>query len=124
MKKKAQSLGEYTVTISLVILAIMSMTYFMQRGFAARMNDARGYMLTALDDDIKYIHEKRGGTAYEGIRAEYEPYYVARTSETMSNAQSNVLIEGSTHTLRSQTLMAINSVSQELPAQDLILMEE
>ena len=57
--RKAQSFGEYTVTISLVLLAVMAMTYFIQRGFQARIRDTESYMADALQQDMKNIHLSR-----------------------------------------------------------------
>jgi hypothetical protein len=118
--RRAQSLGEYTVITSLVVLAIMAMTYFIQRGFAARINDARGYMLTTLDQDIREIHERRGGQAYKGVRAEYEPYYTNKITDMATNPRIQVLINGpaDTYIYDSRALTNMNSVSRELPAED------
>ncbi|MCX5681448.1 MAG: hypothetical protein NT079_04120 [Candidatus Omnitrophica bacterium] len=119
-KFKAQSVSEYAMTLSLVVLVIMGMTYFIQRLFSARINDARTAMLTALDDEIKNIHLLRGGTPYCGVLTEYEPYYVDKVSDVVSNAQTNVFINGpaGTYNFTSSNPTLINSVSSELPAQD------
>lgn len=124
-KFKAQSVGEYTIMISIAILAIVGMTYFIQRLFSARINDARGYMLQTLDAEIKNVHISRGGKAYKGVLAEYEPYYQNKVSDIEPSSQENIYISASkgklpgwiyTATTRSNTLM--NSVSTEFPARD------
>jgi len=119
-RQKAQSLGEYTVTISIVILAIMAMTYFIQRGFTARINDGRRYMLTTLDADIRNVHELRGGTPYKNPIVEYEPYYLDKTANMSANPKTSVFINGpaDTYTFTSESATGINSVSTELPAED------
>lgn len=119
-KHRAQSLGEYAITISLVILAIMAMTYFIQRGLAARINDGRRYMLDTLDPDIRDVHFLRGGKPYTQTIIEYEPYYVDKTADMSSNPETNILINGpaDTYHYTSKTTTGINSVSTELPAED------
>ena len=93
-KKNAQSVGEYTVVITLAILAISGMTIFLQRGFSARMNDARAYMMETLDDDIKQVHLATGGTSYEGIKAEYEPYYQRKQTNVTTDSDSDGYLNG------------------------------
>jgi len=117
-QQRAQSLGEYTVTISLVILAIMAMTYFMQRGFAARINDSRKFMLDTLDTEIRHIHFLRGGKPYPRMRTEYEPYYLDKQAETDYDIRTNVFIDGPTdqYHFRTNSETAINMLSRELPA--------
>jgi hypothetical protein len=119
-KFKAQSVGEYTIMISIVILAIVGMTYFIQRLFSARINDARGYMLTTLDTEIKNVHLSRGGAPYSGVLAEYEPYYQNKVSDVAPSSQSNVLINGpaGTYTSKDRSLTLMNSLSTENPAND------
>ncbi|MFA6378511.1 MAG: hypothetical protein WCX16_01860 [Candidatus Omnitrophota bacterium] len=127
IKKGGQSLGEYTVTISLVILAIMGMTYLMQRGFAARINSSRGYMLDTLNPDIEQIRFDRGGyNPSKAVLAEYEPYYVDKISDLNSNPEKNIFINGiaDAYSLRSRTVTIINSVSTELPAEDVPVGEQ
>jgi len=115
---RAQSLGEYTVTISLVILAIMAMTYFIQRGLAARINDGRRYMLDTLDLDIRDVHFWRGGKPYPRMRTEYEPYYLDKRSDTGSDLKSNVFISGpsSQYDWQTESKTNINMLSRELPS--------
>ena len=119
-KLKAQSVGEYAIMISIVILAIVGMTYFIQRGFSARINDARGYMLTTLDAEIKNVHISRGGNAYYGILAEYEPYYINKFSRMEPVSASITLINGVEGKLVEDawTTTLMNSISTENPAQD------
>jgi uncharacterized protein (UPF0333 family) len=119
-KFRAQSVGEYAIMISIVILAIMGMTYFIQRLFSARINDARGYMMTTLDAEIKNVHAARGGKAYTGVLAEYEPYYQNKISDVEPTFQTNILLNGQTgvYTAQSQTITLMNSISTENPAQD------
>ena len=118
--KKAQSLGEYTVITSLVVLAIMAMTYFMQRGFAARINDARDYMITTLEPEMAQVRFSRGWKPDGRMRVEYEPYYVDKTAHTMLTPETNLLINGEadTYVFRSKTRTAVNSVSMELPPEN------
>ncbi len=122
-KFKAQSVGEYTIMISIAILAVVAMTYFIQRLFSARINDARGYMLRTLDADIKNVHVSRGGKAYTGIPAEYEPYYQDKISDMKPYSQQNILIGASkgkipSYTAKTKSITLVNSISTELPAQD------
>jgi len=119
-RRRAQSLGEYTITISLVILAIMAMTYFIQRGLAARINDARGYMLDTLHPETEQIRFWRGGKLSPTVRAEYEPYYVDKTADMSLSPETKILINGpaDTYISTSKTATGINSVSRELPPED------
>lgn len=119
-KFRAQSVGEYTIMISIAILAIVGMTYFIQRLFSARINDARGYMLKTLDPEIKNVHVSRGGKAYTGILAEYEPYYQHKVSDVQPTSQENILINGpmGIYTAKTRTSTLMNSVSTEQPAHD------
>lgn len=124
-KFKAQSVGEYTVMISISILAIVAMTYFIQRLFSARINDARGYMLRTLDADIKNVHLAVGGKAYKGVLAEYEPYYQNRTSDIEPFSQENISIAPSkgklpagVYTAKTKSVTLMNSISVESPAED------
>jgi ABC-type nickel/cobalt efflux system permease component RcnA len=118
-KFKAQSVGKYTIMISIVILAIVGMTYFVQRLFSARINDARGYMLRTLNPDIKEIHEARTGISSGRILAEYEPYYQHKVSDMAPSSQENILINGQagTYIYRRQSLTLMNRLSTENPAQ-------
>lgn len=117
---RAQSLGEYTVMISLVVLAVMAMTYFIQRGFQARTNDARRYMMDELGPDIRSIHKARTGVDYNGTM-EYEPYYVNKEVDTGSDGTLTVNMNGpaGTYSSQDQKTTDMKSVSTELPAQDL-----
>lgn len=117
---KAQSVGEYTIMFSIAVLAIVAMTYFIQRLFSARINDAGKYMLTTLNPDVVDVHVSRGGKAYNRVLAGYEPYYMQRTSDMATDTTSRLNSDGPFDIYRanSRTTTMMNSVSTELPAQD------
>ena len=119
--RRAQSLGEYTVITSLVILAVMAMTQFIQRGFAARINGARGYMMTTLGQDIGDIRARREGPSLEGPSVEYEPYYTNKVADTAMNPRTDVFINGraDTYRYRSSGSTVMNTLTVEAPAEDL-----
>ncbi len=119
-EKNAQSVGEYTIVITLAILAISGMTIFLQRGFSARVNDSRAYMLETLDDEIKEVHELRGGTSYSGIKAEYEPYYQEKQTDVESDSDSDIFFDGVSgqHRSQSSSTTTVGVTSNEAPAAD------
>ena len=85
-KTKAQALGEYAITIALVITVMITMTIFLRRALQARIKDARDTMVdmarSASDSPIPYA---------------YEPYYANQISETTReiNDQTKLLPGGS-----------------------------
>ena len=118
---KAQSVSEYAITISLVILAIMGMTYFIQRLFSARVNDARGYMMTTLHPDMMNVSVLRGEpVTYTGVIMEYEPYTTNKSSEVQTTPQTALSLNGPADIYQStsHSVTLINSISTETPAQD------
>ena len=119
-RKNAQFLGEYSVVVTIVVLALIAMTYFIQRRLAAGLNDARGYALLTLDSDIKDVHSARGGAAYNTVLAEYEPYYLTKYSTMTSNTDITVFINGISgdYVREISSPTAINAVSTEGFAED------
>jgi len=82
MNKKGQSiLSEYTMIFFVVIAALVAITTYVQRGFEARIHDAKNFAITqanaACDANCQIA---TGNVAYE-----YEPYYV----QMFSNVQHN-----------------------------------
>ena len=119
-RKNAQFLGEYSVVVTIVVLALIAMMYFIQRRLSAGLNDARGYALLTLDSDIKDVHSARGGAAYSTVLAEYEPYYSTQYSTRTSSADINVFINGIAgyYVREISSPTAINVVSTEGFARD------
>ncbi len=79
MNNKGQAVfSEYVMIFFVVVAAAVAMTTFVQRGFEARVHDARKFMIdsasNALGSQIPY---------------EYEPYYAQMLSDVGTNKQEN-----------------------------------
>ena len=77
MNNKGQTiLSEYVMIFFVVIAAAVAMTVFVQRGFEARIHDARNFMIirwsTAASVTPIVCNATGGNISYE-----YEPYYTA-----------------------------------------------
>jgi hypothetical protein len=74
MNNKGQSIfSEYVMIFFVVIAAAVAMTTFVQRGFEARIHDARNYLITTVNSacDANCMN----ATGANSIPFEYEPYY-------------------------------------------------
>ncbi len=76
MNNKGQAvLSEYVMIFFVVIAALVAMTTFVQRGFEARIHDARNFMINAVINssvcDANCLAATGGNISYE-----YEPYYL------------------------------------------------
>ena len=84
MNKKGQSvLSEYVMIFFVVIAALVAVTTFVQRGFEARIHDARDFMINAVANACDADCMKATGNA---IAKEYEPYYAQMLSDVQQNA--------------------------------------
>ena len=142
-RSSAQSVGEYSVAIALAMIAITGMTYFIQRGLAARINDTRGYMMRTLQPHMTEIAFNRLGVAWDpdpgdpgnggdpsggttppvggwgGLYLqEYEPYYQGKSAQTRTDPTETIYINGKAdfYTATTQGVTQANIVSKELPA--------
>ena len=86
MNNKGQSiLSEYVMIFFVVIAAAVAMTVFVQRGFEARVHDARNFMIDSLINsgacDANCVQAAGGNIGHE-----YEPYYTQtlQMSSTMN----------------------------------------
>ena len=85
MNKKGQSImSEYVMIFFMVIAAVAAMTVYVQRGFEARIHDARNYMIDSVINssacDANCMQAAGGNIFYE-----YEPYYALTLASTQHN---------------------------------------
>ena len=110
-KNRAQVIGEYALTIALVIVVLVSMTFFLRRLFMARIKDSRDAML-------RIVRSSYNGT----IPTEYEPYYAQTNAEVTRNIndQTNLVAGGRTGVFRKtyNEAISVNSQSVQLPPKD------
>lgn len=93
IKNKAQIVGEYALTILLVVMVLTAMTVYVRRVIQARVFDARRYMIEQVKTAPNLI-----GTIY----LEYEPYYVNSTTDRdmYQDEQKNLVGGGRTGIFR------------------------
>lgn len=87
MNNKGQAiLAEYVMILFVVIAALVAMSTFVQRGFEARIHDAKNFMINAVTNssvcDADCLAATGGNIAYE-----YEPYYSVQLSGVQSNSE-------------------------------------
>jgi uncharacterized protein (UPF0333 family) len=92
MDNKGQAiLSEYVMIFFVVVAALVAMVTFIQRGFEARIHDARNFMVDAVVNsgacDVNCL--KATGAAGSKIPYEYEPYYAQILSDVGNNKQEN-----------------------------------
>ena len=92
MNNKGQAvLSEYVMIFFVVIAAVAAMTVFVQRGFEARLHDARNFMVNSVVAsgacDANCL--KAAGATDNRIPYEYEPYYAQMLSDVSRNEQQN-----------------------------------
>ena len=76
MNNKGQSvLAEHVMIFFVVIAALVTMTTFIQRGFEARIHDARNFMIASVMPNSVCDANCLAATGNE-ISYEYEPYYL------------------------------------------------
>ena len=113
---KAQVIAEYSIVLSIAILAVVSMMFFIKRGLQARVNDARAYMIHTLDSEVDFAHNGIwGGSQPEGLPAhlyEYEPYYQNQQSLVTRDGSEKDIYRGaageSDYTRKSNTTVQTN----------------
>jgi len=89
MNNKGQAvLSEYVMIFFVVIAAAVAMTVYIQRGFEARVHDARNFMIDSLTDsgacDTNCVQAAGGNISHE-----YEPYYAQMLSDVEQNEEKN-----------------------------------
>ncbi len=92
MNNKGQAiLSEYVMIFFVVIAAAVAMTTFIQRGFEARVHDARNFMINSVINsgacDANCL--RATGAAGNQIPYEYEPYYAQMLSDVGHNEEEN-----------------------------------
>ena len=123
MNNKGQAvLSEYVMIFFVVIAVAVAMTVFLQRGFEARIHDARNFMINSVMNnevcDINCVQAAGGNIHYE-----YEPYYAQTISETGHNEQErtgattgNPQALGAVYIKSTNEATTTNSTSYQLPA--------
>ncbi len=92
MNNKGQAiLSEYVMIFFIVIAAVAAMTTFVQRGFEARIHDARNFMINSVVNSGACDANCLSATGAVGnqIPYEYEPYYAQMLSDVGHNEQVN-----------------------------------
>jgi len=77
---RAQVIGEYAITIAILISALVAMTVYARRALQARMHDAKEYMVS---------EASQGGVT---ILSEYEPYYGDSQSESSTTSDEQTVL--------------------------------
>ena len=125
MNNKGQAvLSEYVMIFFVVIAAAVAMTTFVQRGFEARLHDARNFMVNSVVNsgacDANCL--KATGAAGNQIPYEYEPYYAQMLSNVGHNERvntgattGNAQVMGAVYTKSTNEATATNSASYQLP---------
>lgn len=125
MNNKGQAvLSEYVMIFFVVIAAVVAMTTFIQRGFEARVHDARNFVADAVTNsgacDANCLNA--AGITGNQIPHEYEPYYAQMLSDVASNKQEdagtttgNAQVLGAVYTKSTNEATATISTSNQLP---------
>ena len=126
MNKKGQTiLSEYVMIFFVVIAAVVAMTSFVQRGFQARIHDARNFMVDSVTNsgacDANCL--RAAGVTGNQIPYEYEPYYAQmlasvsnNTNETAGTTTGNAQVIGAVYTKSTNEAATTVSTSNQLPA--------
>ena len=85
---KAQVLGEYALTLFLVVGVMTAMTVYIRRVLQARLFDARKYMINTV----------KSAPHVGKLKMEYEPYYVDTKSMTDQSIVEQDKLLGGGHT--------------------------
>lgn len=135
-KAHAQVIAEYSLAFGIVILAVIAMTFFIQRGFRARISDARQYTLDSLAQEERLARAYRLGIlepgqvwpddpaqigipeGFQKILYEYEPYYRRQRSEADRKVDETRSYTRGVSEFKQTSISEIESFSQEAPAQD------
>lgn len=110
--KKAQaSMGEYAITIAIVMAVIMGMSVFIRRTMQARIWDARNAM-------VDTVVNRTAGYGVQNIYFAYEPYYESSSSETTlrSDEQTSLTAGGHTGVFTRELDQEISTSSQSVTA--------
>ncbi len=125
MNNKGQAiLSEYVMIFFVVIAAVAAMTTFVQRGFEARVHDARNFMINSVMSsgacDANCLSAT--GAAGKQIPYEYEPYYaqvlsdVGKTQvENAGATTGNAQVIGAVYTKSMNEATTTVSTSKQLP---------
>ena len=118
MNNKGQAiLSEYVMIFFVVIAALVALTTFVQRGFEARIHDARNFMINSVTNsgacDANCLQATGGNIFYE-----YEPYYSIMAANVQKNQQDTTGATqalGAVYTGSSNEATQTNSTDCQLP---------
>lgn len=106
---KAQIIGEYALTLFLVVGVLTAMTVYIRRVLQARIFDERKYMMNVVQS-APHIGK---------LKLEYEPYYVQSTSTTDQSHTEQIDVLGGGHTgifrKSFEDVMSVGTNSVQLP---------
>jgi hypothetical protein len=86
MNNKGQTvLSEHVMIFFVVVAALVAMTTIVQRGFEARIHDARNFMINSVMNNS--VCDSNCVAATGNISYEYEPYYTQTIADTEHNEE-------------------------------------
>jgi hypothetical protein len=113
-RNKAQIIGEYAITIAVVVSVLTAMTIYVRRTLQARVYDTEQTMVNVVDMMSRGIS---GGSI--SIKEEYEPYYGDSHSDVNQDIDENTeLLPGGTTGIFRKTVNAettSHTTSTQLP---------
>ncbi len=121
MDNKGQAiLSEYVMIFFVVVAAAVAVTTFVQRGFEARVHDARNFMVDSVNSACDAnCHAAAGVVAGGNIPHEYEPYYSQMLSDVQQNEQDNLgAARGKAQVLGAVYYKSINEATKTISTSD------
>jgi hypothetical protein len=117
---KGQSiLSEHAMIFFIVIAALVAITTFVQRGFEARIHDARNFMINSVINSGACDANCLQATGGNQIGYEYEPYYLLTVSDTQHNAQDTTgATTGNPKVLGAIYINSLNETDQTISTSD------
>jgi len=126
MNNKGQAvLSEYVMIFFVVIAALVAMTVYLQRGFEARLHDARNFMVDSVINNSQVCDNDCKAAAGGNISHEYEPYYAQMLSDVGRNEAESAGATpsavnwsiGAVYTKSVNETTTANATSTQLPPQ-------
>ena len=114
--RRAQAaVGEYVLTIFLVLAVVTGMTVYWKRAIQGRIHDARDYMVNS-------VRQRTAGSFTGDLYLHYEPYYT-NTSATVSRSVDHTsrLLPGMSSGIYRKTInesTAMQIISETAPPRD------
>lgn len=85
--RRAQAvMGEYVLTVFMVVLMVIGMTVYFKRSIQGRIRDAKVYM-------INEVRQRTSGYYDNELYYEYEPYYINTNAEVTRDLSPTILLD-------------------------------